>query len=135
MGLIGNAQNEWFALHFFYAAYLYAVYGMPSSKHIHTVRQNRYCCKKVHLRTLIKFGLNIMAMCGIFNILVKMVLMSLFNYKRSSLYMFPLICTHLSHIPHDACFSCYLLSLLINVFVAFMLSPTLFLKQGISCLK
>lgn len=49
--------------------------------------------------------------------------------------MFPLIYTHLSHTVHDACFCCHLLCLLINVFVAFVLSPTLFLKQGISCLK
>lgn len=49
--------------------------------------------------------------------------------------MFPLIYTHLSHIVRDACFCCHLLCLLINVFVAFVLSPTLFLKQGISCLK
>lgn len=110
------------------------VCGTPSSKNIPILIWNGWSCKKVHLKMLIKFLLSIMTICdinGMFTYFNAEDLKVTFKLQKISL----LVCTHLSHIPHDACFSCHLLYLLINVFVAFVLSPALLLKQGISCPK
>lgn len=111
------------------------VCGTPISKNIPILIWNGWFFKIVNLKMLIKFLLSVKTICDINGMFMY------FNAEDFKVtfelqkILFLRVCTHLSHFPHDACFSCHLLYLLINVFVAFVLSPALLLKQGISCPK